>query len=53
MDSSGWAIFVTSETEFAATKPYDIERIPQDFTIVGLQVNQILPQLADPVKTQE
>lgn len=38
-------VFVTSETEFAATKPYPIERIPEDFTIVGLQVNQILPPL--------
>ncbi|HCF29534.1 MAG TPA: low-complexity tail membrane protein [Cyanobacteria bacterium UBA11049] len=38
-------IFVTSETKFAATKAYPLERIPLDFTIVGLQVNQILPQL--------
>ncbi len=40
-------VFVTSETEFATTEPYALERIPQDFTIVGLQVNQILPQLTD------
>jgi hypothetical protein len=38
-------VFVTSETEFSATKPYPLERIPQDFTIVGLPVNQILPEL--------
>lgn len=38
-------VFVTSETKFAATKAYPLERIPLDFTIVGLQVNQILPQL--------
>jgi hypothetical protein len=38
---------VTSETEFAATEPYPLERIPKDFTIVGLQVNQILPELTD------
>ncbi len=38
-------VFVTSETEFAATKPYPLERIPEDFTIVGLQVDQILPPL--------
>ena len=37
--------FVTSETKFVATKAYPLERIPLDFTIVGLQVNQILPQL--------
>jgi hypothetical protein len=46
-------VFVTSETEFAATKPYALERIRQDFTIVGLQVNQILPQLTETVKTEE
>ena len=38
-------VFVTSETKFVATKAYPLERIPLDFTIVGLQVNQILPQL--------
>ncbi|HEY9779691.1 MAG TPA: low-complexity tail membrane protein [Leptolyngbyaceae cyanobacterium] len=38
-------VFVTSETKFAATKAYPLERVPLDFTIVGLQVNQILPQL--------
>lgn len=38
-------VFVTSETKFAATKAYPLERIPLDFTIVGLQVNQILPEL--------
>ena len=38
-------VFVTSETEFAATKPYPLERIPEDFTVVGLQVDRILPQL--------
>ena len=46
-------VFVTSETEFAATEPYPLEKIPPDFTIVGLQVNQILPQLADTVKTED
>jgi len=40
-------VFVTSETEFAATEPYPLERISKDFTIVGLQVNQILPELTD------
>lgn len=44
-------VFVTSETEFAATKPYARKRITQDFTIVGLQVNQILPPLTDRIKT--
>ena len=46
-------VFVTSETEFAAIKPYPLERIPEDFTIVGLQVNQILPQLTPTVKPEQ
>lgn len=46
-------VFVTSETEFAVTEPYAKERIPQDFTILGFQVRQILPQLTDPVKTED
>lgn len=46
-------VFVTSETEFAAVKPYPIEKIAQDFTILGFKVNQILPQLTDTVKTEE
>ena len=45
-------VFVTSDAEFAATEPYALERIPQDFTIVGLQVNQILPWLTG-IKTEE
>lgn len=46
-------VFVTSDAEFAATKPYPLEKIPPDFTIVGLQVNQILPLLSDTVKTED
>lgn len=46
-------VFVTSETEFAATEPYAREKIPQDFTILGFQVSQILPQLTDTVKTED
>jgi hypothetical protein len=40
-------VFVTSETEFSKTKPYPVERIARDFTIIGWQVNRILPQLND------
>ncbi|MGL4618122.1 low-complexity tail membrane protein [Chroococcidiopsis sp.] len=40
-------VFVTSETEFSKTKPYPVERIARDFTIVGWQVNRILPQLTN------
>lgn len=46
-------VFVTSDAEFAATKPYPLEKILRDFTIIGLQVNQILPHLADTVKTED
>lgn len=74
-------VFVTSDAEFAATKPFFKERIPpvtqvlrgdiagsiamkqfadrlhryeaNSLTIGGLQVNQILPTLADPVKTED
>lgn len=40
-------VFVTSETEFAKAKPYPVERIARDFTILGWQVNRILPQITD------
>ena len=36
-------VLFTSEAQFAATEPYPVERITQDFTIPGWQVNQILP----------
>ena len=37
----------TSEAEFAATSPYPVEKILQDFTMPGIRVNKILP-LAEP-----
>lgn len=46
-------VFVTTDAEFAATEPYPLEKINPDFTIVGLQVNQILPQLTNTVKTED
>ncbi|MBW4576794.1 MAG: low-complexity tail membrane protein [Aphanothece sp. CMT-3BRIN-NPC111] len=36
-------VLLTSEAVFAKTEPYPVERIPQDFTMPGWQVNQILP----------
>jgi hypothetical protein len=36
-------VLLTSESEFAATEPYPVEKMPQDFTIPGVRVNQILP----------
>lgn len=40
-------VFVTSETEFSKAKPYPVERIARDFTIIGWQVNRILPLFAN------
>ena len=40
-------VFVTSETEFSKAKPYPVERIARDFTVIGWQVNRILPQLTN------
>lgn len=36
-------VLLTSESEFAATEPYSVEKVPQDFTIPGLRVDQVLP----------
>jgi hypothetical protein len=36
-------VLLTSESEFAATEPYPVEKMPQDFTIPGVRVNKILP----------
>ncbi|MBG1271638.1 low-complexity tail membrane protein [Nostoc sp. WHI] len=38
-------ILVTNDTEFAAIEPLSLENIKQDFTILGVRVNQILPRL--------
>lgn len=46
-------VFVTSDAEFAATEPYPVERITPDFTIIGLRVNKILPDLAAPARTED
>lgn len=37
------AVMLTSEAKYLATEPYAVEAIRQDFTILGWQVNQILP----------
>ena len=39
-------VLITSESAFAATQPYPIEKILQDFTIPGWQVKKILPTLS-------
>lgn len=38
-------VLVTSESAFAATEPYPVERIPHDFTLAGFQVDRILPSI--------
>jgi hypothetical protein len=38
-------VLVTNETEFAALEPLSLDKIKDDFTILGVQVNQILPRL--------
>ncbi len=40
------AVLLAPESEFAATKPYVLERIRQDFTVFGWQVDRILPPVA-------
>jgi hypothetical protein len=39
-------VLSASESEFAATEPYLLEKLPQDFTIPGIRVNKILPGVA-------
>lgn len=46
VSSSVMAVLLTPESEFAATKPYILEKIRQDFTIAGWQVDRLLPALA-------
>ena len=38
-------LMLASDAKFAGTSPYPLEKIRQDFTSLGLQVNQILPAL--------
>jgi hypothetical protein len=48
------SVMVNSESTFATTNPYPLEQIRQSFTLLGLQVNQILPPVipdAQPVST--
>lgn len=41
-------VLLAGEAEFAAVEPYPLERIGQDFTVLGLRVKQILPAIAPP-----
>jgi hypothetical protein len=46
VSASVMAVLLTPESEFAATKPYVLEKIRQDFTIAPWQVDRLLPALA-------
>jgi hypothetical protein len=37
------SVLFTGDSAFAATTPYPLERIPSDFTLLGIPVKQILP----------
>jgi hypothetical protein len=41
-------VLLAGEAEFAAVEPYPLERVGQDFTVLGLRVKQILPAIAPP-----
>jgi hypothetical protein len=40
-------VVLTDEAKLAATEPYEVERISQDFTIPGWRVNRILPSMVE------
>ncbi|HEY9697710.1 MAG TPA: low-complexity tail membrane protein [Trichocoleus sp.] len=44
-------VMLASEAAFAATEPYPVQAVAQDFTLFGIRVKQILPPLvAEPEK---
>lgn len=40
-------VLLSSDAKLATIEPYPVEKIKQDFTLVGFHVNQILPSLAE------
>ena len=49
---SVFRVVLTNDSKFAATEPYPLEQIRQNFSIPGIRVNQILPAIetdAEPV----
>ncbi|MGV0027156.1 low-complexity tail membrane protein [Phormidesmis priestleyi] len=38
-------VLLTSDAQFGATEPYGLTQIPQNFSVFGLRVNQIVPAL--------
>jgi len=45
-------VLLTSEKQFSTTEPYAIEKIAQDFTLLGLPVSWILPTIKAETKTE-
>lgn len=50
--ASAIALLLTPESEFAATQPEVLEKIGQDFTIAGWQVDRILPNFAGEIEEE-
>lgn len=46
VSASVMAVLLTPESKFAGTKPHVLEKIRQDFTIAGWQVDRLLPAFA-------
>lgn len=46
VSASVMAVLLTPESEFTATNPHVLEKIRQDFTIAGWQVDRLLPAFA-------
>lgn len=46
------AVMAVSESQFAATTAYPVDQIRQNFSLLGLPVNQILPPLVIEPKTE-
>lgn len=41
-------VLLSNDTKLMAMEPYPVEKIKQDFTLLGFQINQILPPLQAP-----
>lgn len=47
--ASALTVLLTPERQIAAATPYPVAQIPADFTLIGLQVKQILPPIVPTV----
>ena len=53
VSASVMAVLLTAESEFVATKPHILEKIRQDFTIAGWQVDRLLPAFTGEITAAE